>query len=70
MASKQNRQRHKVKSEAEWEALVKEDPIEALQALQKHRTLGNPFCGSKLQMGRLFVRKITNQPFTQNCEER
>ena len=35
MASKQNRQRHKVKSEAEWEALVKEDPIEALQALQK-----------------------------------
>ena len=35
MASKQNRQRLKVKSEAEWEALVKEDPIESLQALQK-----------------------------------
>ena len=35
MASKQNRQRHKVKSEAEWEAPVKEVPIEALQALQK-----------------------------------
>merc|ERR1711988_376127 len=39
MASKRSQQRRKAKTEAEldsWETLQKEDPIEAIIALQKH----------------------------------